>query len=328
MARARHLRPRGLSELDELRSDLARLERTLPTIEGTGRKAVELLSRLDTAHDRMASLREQGPEPGAERARLESIDAMVRGRRATVLVREIKAAGGWKAARTSAEPDRDRWWWYLDEEVGRRRRAGLRQWLSRGLVAFVVLGLVAGAYQRFLAPSPEAERKIATVQRAERAYAEGDLAQAIASYELAAALEASDPETQLRLGILYNQVGRRDDALSAFRSARELSPFMSDYFLMRGRAYLDMGLFGEAGQDILAALSLDPDSTEALLFLADLLERQGNTAVAMALFQHISLEAEDPSLQLLAKMRYGMLLQSGPSIQLGALPSGIAPAGG
>jgi len=328
MARARHLRPQGLTEIDDIRDNLTTLERSLPSIQGTGRNALKLLHGLDIVHDRMASLQQQGADPRAERARLESIEGALRGDRAAALVREVRRGGGWELARASVTPERDRWWWYLDEELARRRRSHFKHWLSRGAIMLAILGLLAGAYQAFLAPSPQAEQKLASMQEAERYTLEGDLEQAIASYEQAAALDPGDPEPQVWLGILYEQVGRREDALRALRSARQSIPAMVDYFLMRGRAYLALGMLDQAGQDILAAQGLDPHSDQALLLLADVLERQGAYTEALALFQHVSVQAEDPSLQVLAKMRYGMLLQSGPRVEMDATAPDVEETNG
>jgi len=157
------------------------------------------------------------------------------------------------------------------------------------------------------------------MQRAEQYLAEGNLDQAIASYEKAASVDPGDPEAQLWLGVLYKQVGRRVAAIEAFRSARQSSPSMTNYFLLRARVYLRMGILDEAASDVLAALSLDPQSSQALFMLGDVLEQQGNYIEAMAVFQKVSLEAQDPALQVLSKVRYGMMLEAGPRMETEAV---------
>jgi tetratricopeptide (TPR) repeat protein len=89
---------------------------------------------------------------------------------------------------------------------------------------------------------------------------------------------------------------------------------MLNYFLFRSRIYLQLGMLEEAASDILAALALDPESSQGLLLLGALLEQQGNYYEAMDIFQLVSVEAEDPALQVLAKVRYGMLLEAGPRL--------------
>lgn len=327
MARARELRPQTRTQLDALRDNLTELERSLPILEGMGPKAVELLHRLDTVHDDMARLREQGIDLRPEQTRLDSVEERLRGRRAPVLVREIARSVGWKEARALVAPGRERWWWYLDEELAQRRRAKLRRWLVRGGIILLLLALLAGAYKRFLAPSPKMEQKITLMQSAERDYERGELDQAIAQYEEAAAMDPNDPEVQMWLGALYDQAGKWEVAIKAFQSARKASPSMVNYFLLRARVHLRMGMLKEAGRDVLAALEIDPHSTQALFILADVLERQGHYNEAMAVFHKVSLEAQEPALQVLAKVRYGMLLQVGPSLEMQAITPTVEQGG-
>jgi len=320
MARARELRPRMRTQVDILRDNLTELERSLPTLRGRGQRAVELLHRLDAVHDDLARLQEQGTDLRPEQTRLESIEEALRGDRAPVLAREVARTAGWKTVRASVLPDRDRWWWYLDEELAQRRRTTLRRWVLRGGIILLALALLVGAYERFLAPSPEAQQRMALTQRAEQYFDEGNLDQAIASFEAAAALDPGDVEVQLWLGVLYRQVGGQEaTAMEAFRSARQSSPSLVNYFLLRCRIYLRMGMLHEAASDVMAALALDPQSSHALFLLGDVLEQQGNYSEAIAVFQKVSVEAQDPALQVLAKVRYGMLLEAGPALDAAAV---------
>jgi cytochrome c-type biogenesis protein CcmH/NrfG len=316
MARARELRTQTHTQVDTLRDNLAELERGLPTLKGMGQRAVELLHRLDAVHDDVTRLQEQGIDLRSEHTRLETIAERLRGDGISVLVREIARTAGWDAIRASVAPERDRWWWYLDEELAELRRSTLRRRLLRGGIILLAALLLYGAYQQFLAPSPETQQKITLMQRADQHIEAGDLEQAIARYEEAAAVDPDDPEVQLWLGVLYDQAGQRGAAIEALQSARRSAPSMLNYFLFRSRIYLQLGLLEEAAGDILAALSLDPQSSQGLFLLGDLLERQGNYLEAMDIFQVVSLEAEDPALQVLSKVRYGMLLEAGPRLEM------------
>jgi len=275
----------------------------------------------------MVRLQEQGADLRSEQTRLESIGERLRGDKTSALVREVARTVGWEAARSSVAPERDRWWWYLDEELAQRWRSKLRRRLLRGGIILLVLALLVGAYQQFLAPSPETGQRIAFMQGAEQYFEKGDLAQAIASYEDAAAIDPNDPEAQLWLGVLYRQIGEQEAAIAAFRSARRASPSMINYFLLRSRIYLRMGMLAEAVSDVLAALELDPHSSQALFLLGDVLEQRGNYSEAMAVFHKVSLEAQDPALQVLAKVRYGMLLQAGPRMEMEAITPTIEEGG-
>jgi len=115
--------------------------------------------------------------------------------------------------------------------------------------------------------------------------------------------------------------------MEAFRAARRASSSMLNYFLLRSRVYLRMGMLDEAASDVLAALALDPQSSQALFLLGDVLEQQGNYGEAMAVFYKVSLEAQDPALQVLAKVRYGMLLEAGPRMEAEAITPTVEEAG-
>jgi len=320
MARARELRPQTRTQIDTLRDNLTEVERSLTTIKGMGRRAVNLLHHLDAVYENMARLQEQGVDVRPEQTRLEYVEERLHGDKMAELVREIARSEGWENLRARVAPEPDQWWWYLDQELTRRRRAQFRRWALRGGIILLALALLVGAYRAFLAPSPETEQRIALMQQAERHIEKGDLAQAIANYEEAATLEPDNPEIHLWLGVLYDQTGQRETAIAAFRSAREFSPSMYDYFLLRSRIYLQLDMLDKAAGDALAALEISPNSTQALFLLADVLERQGNYAEAMILFHKVSLEAENPTLQVLAKVRYGMLLEAGPREELGTPP--------
>ncbi|MEA3346262.1 MAG: tetratricopeptide repeat protein [Chloroflexota bacterium] len=316
MARARELRPRTRTQIDTLRDNLKELERSLPVLEGMGRRAVELLKRLDAVHDDMARLQEQGIDLRPEQTRWRFIEERLRGDRAPALAREVANTVGWEDARSSVAPGRDRWWWYLDEELARRRRAKLRSWLLRGGIAVAILALLAGAYQLFLAPSPEAKQQITLMQNAEQYVEKGDLDQAITSYEEARSVAPDDLELQLWLGVLYDQVDRDKEAERAFERAREISSSKVKYLLGRTQIYLKLGMLKEAERDALEALESDPNSAQALFFLGNVREMEGKYWEAIFLFKRAADEAEDPALQVLAKMRYGMLLQAGPSMEM------------
>jgi len=316
MARARELRAQTRTQVDILRDNLAELERSLPTLKGMGQRTVELLRRMDAVHDDITRLQEQGIDLRSEHTRLESIEEGLHGDRISAFVREIARTTGWDTIRASEAPERDRWWWYLDDELANQRRSTLRRRLLRGGIILLAALLLYGAYQQFLAPSPETQQRIALMQRADQHIEVGDLDQAVARYEEAAAVDPGDPEVQLWLGVLYDQVGQREAAIEALQSARRSAPSMLNYFLFRSRIYLQLGLLEEAASDILAALALDPQSSQGLFLLGDLLERQGNYTEATGIFLKVSLEAEDPALQVLSKVRYGMLLEAGPRLEV------------
>lgn len=108
----------------------------------------------------------------------------------------------------------------------------------------------------------------------------GDLASAAQSLEGALRLDPDDPETLLRLGNLYLQLGRPADAESKFRSAREKQPNSSAAALGLARS---MGAQNkpEAPDAYRRYLELQPSDTAARVGLARLLFQQQKYDLAL-----------------------------------------------
>ncbi len=308
-----------LTPADELRDKLQRVERLVGNLQGLGAEAVTLLQLLDELQDLTVSLEAKGMDLRPERTRLDTVHNQLRSR-AAVLTREITAAGGLPALRRQRAPDRDRWWWYLDEFVAERRRRRLRNWAITGVVILILLSIAFVAYNRFLAPDPLTRQKIALLDEAEILIEQGDISAALEKYRAALALDPNDAKVLIWIGVLVQQQGQSKEAEETFAAARAQLGSEVDFLVARGMTYAQLNRLDAAQADAEAALTLDPNSVAAHLLLSGVYEAQGHIPEAIAELQlavDLAQQAGDDALYVLAKTRLALLLQAG-----GALPSG------
>jgi len=302
-----------LTPADDLRDRLQRAERAVANLKGKGAEVVALLELLDEAQDLIISLEAKGMDLRPERTRLTTVQNQLRSR-AAVLVREVAAAGGLSALRQDRAPDRGRWWWYLDELVAQHRRRLLRNGLIAGVVCLILLGIGIVAYNRFLAPDPLTRQKMALINEAEVLLSQSDVPAALEKYQAARALDPTDAEVLIWVGILSQQLGQDVEAENAFSTARVQIGSEVGFLVARGMAYGEAGHLDAAESDAEAALALDPNSAEAHFLLGGVYEAQGRNREAIAELQQaadLARQAGNDTLYVLATTRMAMLLQAG-----------------
>ncbi len=302
-----------LTPADDLRDRLQRAERAVANLKGKGAEVVALLELLDEAQDLIISLEAKGMDLRPERTRLTTVQNQLRSR-AAVLVREVAAAGGLSALRQDRAPDRGRWWWYLDELVAQHRRRLLRNGLIAGVVCLILLGIGIVAYNRFLAPDPLTRQKMALINEAEVLLSQSDVPAALEKYQAARALDPTDAEVLIWVGILSQQLGQDVEAENAFSTARVQIGSEVGFLVARGMAYGEAGQLDAAESDAEAALALDPNSAEAHFLLGGVYEAQDRKREAIAELQQaadLARQAGNDTLYVLATTRMAMLLQAG-----------------
>jgi tetratricopeptide (TPR) repeat protein len=301
-----------LTPADDLRDKLQRAEQVVVNLKGMGPKAVVLLELLDEAQDLITSLEAKGMDLRPERTRLTTVHNQLRSR-AAALARELAVAGGLPTLRQNRAPGRDRWWWYLDELVAQRRRRLLRNGIIAGTFFLIVLGVAIVAYDRFLAPDPLTRQKLALIGDAEILLSQGDIPSALEKYQAAHAIDPTDAEVLIWVGVLAQQLGQDTEAENAFAGARVQVGSEVEFLVVRGMTYAMMGQLDAAQSDAKAALALDPHSAEAHFLLGGVYEGQGRNREAIAELQQaadLARQVGNDNLYVLAATRLAMLLQA------------------
>lgn len=291
----------------ELRRRLDRAERQLPSLKAG--ELADYLRSLDSVQQRLDALTAEAADLRPEMTRWLDLQARL-GARAGQLVKLASAEGGFAALR-AANPPATGAWWRLDELVAAERK---RTWTrTAGMLAAVALLLAVGAfaYSRWLAPSPEVVRVLSTLNDVEQLAMEQKWDEASALLRESLQADPSDPDLLVWAGVLAERRGARDEAADYLARAEQAIGDPVQFQLVLGMRRLQAGDPEGAEAAALAAQALRPDEPQATFLLASVAELRGQTQQALELFQQTAdlAEADNPQLTVIARMRYGMLLQ-------------------
>ena len=145
--------------------------------------------------------------------------------------------------------------------------------------------------------------------------ADGQYDEAIAEYALALEAEPSMSEANLALGVLYELSGRTTESEQALAAARDALGSEAAYAMNLAQAYARVGLVQRALSYADEAVNLEPESPQAFLIRAGLYEQINSRAEALADLERATVLAQEQGedeIYVLARMRYGMLLQQVP----------------
>ena len=297
------------TSVDGVRRDLDRAESVLCDLSGANADALALPHLFDQIERDLEELERLDVDVRVERTRFETLRRQLRRHRRAFLKQAGKALD---EARREVEPSRSHWWWYLDEEAARERR---RTWLRRGAGTALIMVLLTGAwlaYKAFLAPPPEVKQAYRHVEAGMSRAEEGELPEALSDFGAATELTPDDPEPWLWKGVLHDQLGEPTKAEDAFNEAETLLATRFDFFLNRGRVYLQSGSVEKAKPDIEAAIALDSTSGWPYYLRAGIGVREGDYDAALADLERareLAEETGDARLQSLAANQQTRLMQ-------------------
>jgi tetratricopeptide (TPR) repeat protein len=294
-----------------LGAQLDRLEMLISKL-GTGVKQPEEIPMLmDQIETQFGELQEQGASVREASAQYETCQAGLRSA-AGAFLKEMGGSGALQAARQAHNPDREAWWWYLDEYQASQRQARLRQGLKTLLIVAVVLAAGLFVYQRFFAPDPKTLAVYSASTDADRLAGQGQVAEALAAVEEGLAVVPNNPELLIRKAVLFDLSGLTVQAQDIFSQALSLSASQESYYLTRCQVYLAIGKYDLAIQDGQTVIATNPNSAVAYTLIGSALELKGKLQDAYASYEKALELSSDQNDQLTAQVKIKMayLLQS------------------
>ncbi|MCP4538232.1 MAG: tetratricopeptide repeat protein [Chloroflexi bacterium] len=299
-----------LTPVDRLRESLAEAEKLVISLRGAGTQVLALLHLLDQVTDLVAEFEMTGADVRAECARLETVRQQLCRRQTHFLT---EAGSALQEERAVAQPDHDRWWWFLDEAVAQQRQDRLRRTLTWGLVS-VFLCIVAWlVYDRFVAPPIPVRQALRYSAAGEDLIGLGDWRAALTEFEAAATVTPDDPDIWVWLGVIYAKLDELDKAQEAFDTARVLHGTEMDFLLNRSQVYLNVGDLDAAKVDLEQVIAFSPQSGTAYYLRGTVFAEQGEYAVAVDDLERaaeLAQEAGDSQLEATARVQRAMVMQT------------------
>jgi len=117
--------------------------------------------------------------------------------------------------------------------------------------------------------------------------------------------------------VIYETMGREDEAAEAFKRAQALLTREEDFFIDRGIVYLQLNQWEAAQADAETALALNPESVLGYWILGGVHEAQGQMQEAINALQQAadlaSAQGND-TLYAMIKIRLGIMMGGGSGI--------------
>ncbi|MBC7234922.1 MAG: tetratricopeptide repeat protein [Chloroflexi bacterium] len=297
-----------------LREKIRTLEVQAADFQGRPRDdAKGLLCLRDEVEEELSDLERIGLDLRPERTRVKTVDNILV-RKAAALERVLGAQGGFAQVRQEINPPEAHWWWFLDDYLAERRRKRAIRFIVTVVVVAVLLIGANYVLNRFFGLDPQARQARNYLTGAEQALVTGNYDEAIEQYRRAIEAQPDLAEAYVGLGVLYELRGQEREAQEALAQAQALIPERIDYLLALARSYSSVGKNDKALQAANDAVELDPQSAQALLIRGGVYEAMGNKQAALTDYDRAATLAQEQgqdALYVLARMRLGMLLQTG-----------------
>jgi predicted Zn-dependent protease len=234
------------------------------------------------------------------------------------LVRAAQVAGGLGTLRAK-HPPATSFWWYLDQELNRRRRHALRRFI---VSAVSIVAIVAGALwavNTFFPPDPAAVLMVETTNTLDQYIATQRWEEALQVVENTRTTLPDQPDLVIWQVVFNEQLGRTAAAAAALEEAHAMMGDPTLVWVRLGTDRLQVGNLDGAEQAAEEARALNPDEAQVYFLLGSIAETRGDVQAAIAYFDRTASLALDtnPQLGVIARVRMGTLLQS---------PGNFAPA--
>ncbi len=302
------------SQLDQLDNLIGRLGL------GDRRNGRAILLLMDQIDGQFNERRAQRAAIQAEESQFEASSASLK-KEARRLIEEMGGEAALQEERAARKPPASAWWWFLDDYLARKRSQAIRKNIKIAVVVLVVIGILAGAYQLFLAPDPKTVAVYNALNDSQNLASQGNYADAWSQLQKGLAVAPDDPELLIMEGILYTVQGQAQQAAEAFTSAQAKIQNDELFYVTQSQDYLTINQPALGAQSAQAAIKVNANSAKGYFLLGSAQEIEGDATAAYASYNKAAQLAEaagDSTIVVQAKVKLGYLMQGA-----GAYPTGI-----
>lgn len=247
----------------DLRQIINKIEISLGKINSSN--ADDLLNipiLFDQATHLLNTLEQNGANIAPEYARFDTVCAEYRNKSSRI----IKAIGGrspFKVVRQSRNPEKELWWWYIDEYVDEQYRIRQKKMIRSILNTIGIFGLISLIYIVFLAPDKATRERYSYQNDAEAALTAGTPEKALEFVEKALAISPDDDQLLILHGVAAKLTNRTELAETQFTKALDVIGNEVNFLATRSQVYLTSGMPELALEDAEDALNINPESAIA-----------------------------------------------------------------
>ena len=292
------------SEIARLRQLLDDTERRFVDMDSTPGGARDVIRAIDDLERRLAAAHQTGVDLRAEEGRLDSLRRrLLRG--AHGVVRQVQAN-----EQSDALADSPTYQALLAAQADESRRR-VRRLLTFGLpVLAVMLTIIV---LTLLNPPPPQAELTAVLQLTQ----DGQLDEALARAQAEVQRVPTDAEAVLWVGALQLATGDAAAAEESWAEARRLLGDEARFRFARGNALLGVGQADAAEEDARWLIGQPTSAATGYLLLGGVEEVRGRVNEAIAAFERaadLAARAGNPQLEVIARTRLGILMQSGAGL--------------
>jgi tetratricopeptide (TPR) repeat protein len=292
-----------------LRDALEEIERMIVQLRGDNIE--QFLLKLDRTEEEILELHTTGGDFRPEQARWDSLLNRLHNQ-PEPLVRAAQVAGGLKGLRAK-HPPATNFWWFLDQELNRRRQESARRTILTLLSIVAVVAGLLWAINTFFPPNPEAVLMVETTNTLDQLIAQEQWEEALQLINETRATLPAQPDLVVWQIVLNERLGRSAETQAAMQEAETLfSATPAQLWITLGTDRLQVGDIEGAEQAAQTARDMAPDEAQVYFLLGGIAETRGDIPTAIDYFDQTFNLAQNssPQLAVIARVRMGQLLQS------------------
>ncbi len=308
-----------------LRNVLKELENSLGRIHRSNSTDLQNLPVLfDQAAHLLDALEESGANIAPEYARFDTVCAKYQNK-SSKIIKAIGGRGALEMVRKPHNPEKDQWWWFIDEYIDEQYRVRQKKMIRSLLITIGIFGVLTLIYILFLAPDKETRDRFMYQNAAEQALAQGTPEKALEFVEQALVISPEDEHLLILYGVASKLTDRMERAETSFTKALDIIGDKVDFLASRSQVYLAAGMPELALNDADQALLLNPESAIASYQKGLATNALGDTRSALqALENAANYASEEGNVELEAIARIQMAYLSTtfnmPQLQLTPTP--------